>query len=115
MPKDDTTTAPEKLSFEIALSELDTIVRELERGEIALEESIARFERGMALARRCEDRLNEAERKVAVLMKEGARLVERDLETGEILRDTENAGDEVLPEGEDSDSSHDHADDELPF
>ena len=73
------------LSFEQALAELEQIVTELERGETPLEETIARFERGVALARRCEDRLNEADRKVAVLLQEGSRVVEKDLATGERL------------------------------
>ncbi len=73
------------LSFEDALSQLESIVSELERGETPLEETIDRFERGIALARRCEDRLNEADRKVAILLREGARVVEVDMESGERL------------------------------
>ena len=73
------------MSFEDALSQLESIVSELERGETPLEETIDRFERGIALARRCEDRLNEADRKVAILLREGARVVEVDMETGERL------------------------------
>ena len=73
------------LTFEQALTQLEQIVTELERGETPLEETIARFEQGVSLARRCEDRLNEAERKVAVLLQEGGRVVEKDLKTGEQL------------------------------
>ena len=78
-------SASESLSFEQALAELEQIVTELERGETPLEQTIARFERGVALARRCEDRLNEAERKVAVVLQEGSRIVEKDLETGQTI------------------------------
>ena len=74
-----------KLSFEDALAELEDIVSELEQGEAPLDESIARFERGVALSRRCEDRLGEAEKKLAVLLKQGNRIVEVDMETGETL------------------------------
>lgn len=55
----------EKMSFEEALKELETVVGQLERGEVALEESIALYERGAALKVRCEAKLAEAEEKVA--------------------------------------------------
>lgn len=80
-------TPVEQLSFESALDELEAIVTELERGETPLEDTIARFERGVALARRCEDRLDEADRKVALLIQRGKRAVEVDLETGQELSD----------------------------
>ncbi len=76
-------TPTEDLTFEQAVQELEAIVSELERGESSLEDAIARFERGTALARRCEDRLNEAEKKVAVLVEDGPDLVEVDMKTGE--------------------------------
>ncbi len=86
---DPSTTPP--LSFEQALAELEQIVTELERGETPLEATIARFERGVELARRCEDRLNEAERKVAVLLQEGSRVVEVDMETSRRLSERTDA------------------------
>lgn len=52
------------LSFEDALKELETIVAKLERGDVALAESIAIYERGEALKRRCEGLLREAEARV---------------------------------------------------
>lgn len=55
----------EKMSFEEALKELEMVVGQLERGEVALEESIALYERGAALKARCEAKLAEAEEKVA--------------------------------------------------
>lgn len=59
-------TLPEvtSLSFEAALKELESIVTKLERGEVALEESIVIFERGEALKKRCEALLGEAEERV---------------------------------------------------
>jgi exodeoxyribonuclease VII small subunit len=78
-------TPTEELTFEQALEELEAIVTDLERGDATLQDAIARFERGTALARRCEDRLNEAEKKVAVLVEDGPDLVEVDLRTGEPL------------------------------
>ena len=52
------------LSFEAALKELETIVTKLERGDVPLEESIAIYERGEALKKRCEALLREAEERV---------------------------------------------------
>lgn len=54
----------EGLSFEDALEELERIVRQLEQGEVPLEQSIALYERGDALRRHCETKLREAELKV---------------------------------------------------
>ncbi len=56
--------AVEKLSFEDALEELETIVRKLEAGEAPLEESISAYERGTALKRHCEDKLRDAQVKI---------------------------------------------------
>lgn len=54
-----------KMSFEQAMKELETVVGQLERGDVALDESIALYERGAALKARCEAKLKEAEEKVA--------------------------------------------------
>ncbi len=56
--------AVEKLSFEDALEELETIVRNLEGGEAPLEDSIAAYERGTALKRHCEEKLRDAQVKI---------------------------------------------------
>jgi exodeoxyribonuclease VII small subunit len=53
-----------QLTFEKALAELETIVQRLERGDVALEESVAIYERGEALKRRCEELLRQAEARV---------------------------------------------------
>lgn len=55
----------DKMSFEDAIKELETVVGQLERGDVALDESIALYERGAALKARCETKLKEAEEKVA--------------------------------------------------
>ncbi|MEZ5785589.1 MAG: exodeoxyribonuclease VII small subunit [Xanthobacteraceae bacterium] len=52
------------LSFEQALDELETIVKRLEDGRVPLAESVAIYERGEALKRRCEDLLRQAEARV---------------------------------------------------
>jgi len=61
----------EKLTFEQAFAELEETVRKLEAGGLALEESLALFERGQALAAHCGTQLDEAELKVRQLTPEG--------------------------------------------
>jgi exodeoxyribonuclease VII small subunit len=53
-----------KLSFERAIEELELIVKRLEDGKVPLEESVAIYERGEALKRRCEELLRQAEARV---------------------------------------------------
>ena len=53
-----------KLSFERAIEELEMIVKRLEDGKVPLEESVAIYERGEALKRRCEQLLRQAEARV---------------------------------------------------
>ncbi|MDY6854248.1 MAG: exodeoxyribonuclease VII small subunit [Thermodesulfobacteriota bacterium] len=60
---------PEK-KYEDALKELESIVQQLERGDIPLEESLKLFEKGVKLSRFCAKKLDEAEKKVEVLMKD---------------------------------------------
>ncbi len=56
--------------FEAALARLEEIVQELEKGDIPLEQSLKLFEEGIKLSRVCNKRLEEAERKVEILMKD---------------------------------------------
>jgi exodeoxyribonuclease VII small subunit len=58
--------------FEDALAELEGIVQRLEKGELPLEDSLAAFERGIALVRLLSQRLNEVEQRVEVLLKSEA-------------------------------------------
>lgn len=53
-----------KMPFEQAIDELETIVKRLEEGKVPLEESVAIYERGEALKRRCEELLKQAEARV---------------------------------------------------
>ncbi len=59
-----------KLSFETALSRLETIVESMETGEVPLADLLAKFEEGNKLLRQCEGRLKEAELKIEQLKKE---------------------------------------------
>ena len=56
--------------FEEALERLEAIVQKLESGDLTLEESLKSFEEGTKLANFCNKKLEEAEQKVSVLMKE---------------------------------------------
>jgi exodeoxyribonuclease VII small subunit len=76
-------------TFETSLEELERIVRELEQGELPLEKSLELFEQGVKLSRECQERLNQAERRIEVLMRDnqGRSVVrpfepESDLNTG---------------------------------
>jgi len=57
-------TDVERLTFERAIDELESIVKRLEDGKVPLEESVAIYERGEALKRRCEELLRQAEARV---------------------------------------------------
>ena len=62
--------AADDLRFGEALAELEAIVTQLETGQLDLEESIARYERGMTLLKACRAKLADAEQKVTMLMGE---------------------------------------------
>lgn len=62
-----TETPVEEMSFEQAMAELEKVLGQLERGDVALDESISLYERGAALKARCEAKLKEAEEKVAAI------------------------------------------------
>jgi exodeoxyribonuclease VII small subunit len=57
-------------TFEAALQKLETIVQRLEKGELALEESLALYEEGIRLSRLCHAKLEEAEGKIELLVKD---------------------------------------------
>jgi exodeoxyribonuclease VII small subunit len=70
--------------FESTLKELEEIVRQLEAGDLPLERSLELFERGIRLSRDCQKRLDDAERKVEVLLKaENGKLTAAPLEEPE--------------------------------
>ncbi len=72
--------------FESAIGELETIVKQLEDGDLPLDKSLAIFERGVELSRYCHDRLGEAQRRIDILTERG---------------DLENASDLVKPDDTD--------------
>lgn len=62
-------------AFEAGLQELERIVKELEKGDLPLEESLRLFEAGMRLSADCKRQLEEAETRVEMLMKRGSDFV----------------------------------------
>lgn len=57
-----------KTNFETQLTELESIVEQLESGELPLEDALKVFEKGVKLSRQCQQLLSEAEQKVTILM-----------------------------------------------
>jgi len=72
-----------KEKFEEALERLEDIVRKMEAGDMTLEESLKAFEEGIKLARLCSRRLDEAERRVEILLKQEEELVVRPFKVAE--------------------------------
>ena len=60
----------ENRSFETSMEELEKIVKELEEGEMSLDESVAAFEKAVSLVRDCNERLEGAKQKVRLLVEE---------------------------------------------
>lgn len=68
-----------KLSFEEALKQLEEVTVQLERGELALEQSISLFHRGMKLSALCQKRLDDAQQRIAQLLPTADGWVEEDM------------------------------------
>ena len=61
----------EELKFEDAIKELEEIAKELESGTLGLDESVCKFEEGMKLSKICTKMLNEAEKRINILISDG--------------------------------------------
>ena len=57
-------------TFESALEDLEQVVEQLESGELSLEDALAAFERGVGLVKYCNEKLNEVEKKIDLLVKD---------------------------------------------
>ena len=64
----------EEMSFEESLARLETIVKELESGDVKLEEAISKFQEAVALAASCDKKLKEAEQNIHKILKEDGTL-----------------------------------------
>ena len=72
-----------KEKFEEALEKLEEIVRRMEAGEMTLEESLKAFEEGIKLSRLCAKKLDEADRRVDLLLRQEGELVTKSFAGGE--------------------------------
>lgn len=66
----------EEIKFEDAIKKLEDIAKELESGNLDLDESVDKFEEGMKLSKVCNKMLNEAEKKINLLIDNGDEIVE---------------------------------------
>lgn len=66
------TPSLDDVSFEQAMQELEQIVTQLEQGELPLDQSLRQFERAVALSRASQQKLQQAEQKVSILLREGS-------------------------------------------
>ena len=71
MPEENSSTP----TFEASLDELERIVKQLEAGDLPLEQSLRLFETGMRLSADCKRQLEEAETRIEILMKRGSETV----------------------------------------
>lgn len=67
----------EEVTFESALARLEQVVRDLESGELPLEKAIENFQEGMKLAKICRDKLDQAEQKIEMLVKENGEFLKK--------------------------------------
>ena len=70
-------------SFEEQIQELETIVTQLEKGELNLEDSVSKFEEGMKIAKQCNKTLEETEKKITILVNEKGENKEENFEAEE--------------------------------
>lgn len=79
------TSSESELAFEEALEKLETIVQQLENGDLLLDEALAKFTEGMTLSNLCMQKLNFTEQQVNIILKnESGRIVEKPFDlTGE--------------------------------
>jgi len=82
----------ENLSFEESLSELDSIVQNLEQGELSLEESMSLFERGLNLSQVSQTKLQAAEQKVKILLEKNG---QQELSDFDLSQDSQSLGDHL--------------------
>jgi exodeoxyribonuclease VII small subunit len=81
--------------FEKHLTQLETVVDQLERGDLTLEESVRLFEEGMKLSQACKEELEQAEGRIQVLVEARAgkmQVAEMDVEQDEDIQSAEREG-----------------------
>ena len=72
-----------KKSFEEQMEELEKIVEELEKGDLNLEDSVNKFEEGIKISKECNQTLEEAEKKITILLNKDGQMEEENFEAQE--------------------------------
>ena len=70
-----------KLNFENNMENLEKIVSELEKGELNLDESISKFEEGIKISKECNNILEDAEKKITILLEKDGEINEENFTT----------------------------------
>ena len=65
-----------EVKFEEAMKQLETIATELEKGDLNLAESVAKFEEGMELSKQCNEIIEKAEKKITILLQKEGKIEE---------------------------------------
>lgn len=73
----------ENMNFEESMEKLEQIATELEKGELSLEESLIKFEEGMQLSKKCSEIIENAEKKITILLQKEGNIVEENFLTEE--------------------------------
>lgn len=71
------------VNFEKALAQLETLVEDMEQGELPLEDALKHFEKGISLAADCQQALSKAEQKVTQLIEKNGELLEKPFDIDE--------------------------------
>lgn len=74
----------ENISFESAMEELELIAKSLEKGDLNLDESVKQFEKGIKLSKKCNEILENAEKKISILIQDGEELKEKSFTSEEV-------------------------------
>ena len=65
-----------EIAFEDAMKQLEVVANELEKGDLGLDASVAKFEEGMKLSAKCSELLEDAEKRITILLKDGDKIKE---------------------------------------
>ena len=68
-----------EINFETSMEQLEKIVQDLEKGDLNLDDSIKKFEEGMKISKECNKILEDAEKKITVLINDNGDIIEEDM------------------------------------
>ena len=110
-------------NFETSLSTLERIVGQLESGDLPLERALELFEEGVGLVRHCQSQLQEAERKVELLLRERGEIKvvpfeaasSQQNEPGQSVQQPSSVVNQAAPLNKEEEEDEDDLDDTIPF